>query len=135
LLVLIPLTVFLLVWAYRYLTRKTAVKTAKKLLLTLKQNDSKDNAQKLQDLSVLLRRVAISVSPEANVAGLTGGAWLAFLDSSLKDSPFSEGVGRCLGDAPYRQWTPSDGETNELFALCEKWLKSKTSQRKPGKKF
>jgi cbb3-type cytochrome oxidase subunit 3 len=48
LLVLIPLTVFILVWAYRYLTRKTAVKTAKKLLLTLKQDDSKDNAKKLQ---------------------------------------------------------------------------------------
>lgn len=124
--VLIPLLIVVLVTGYKRLSRKTALKTAKKILADIKQDGSKDNARKLCELSMLLRRVAISTSPKAGVAGLTGREWLAFLDSSVKGSPFSEGIGACLTDAPYRQSALTDDEIARLTGLCEGWLKSQT---------
>ena len=52
--------------------------------------------------SELLRRTMLAYSPRADVAGLTGDAWLSWLDRDLPGSPFSEGAGRRLLDLPYR---------------------------------
>jgi hypothetical protein len=112
-----------LYWFYKRLTRKTALKAAKNLLAHIKTS-SLDNQQKLAELSALLRRTAISITPRADTAGLTGQAWLAFLDSSLKNAPFSKGVGRCFADAPYRLSAPSEQEISQLVSLCENWLKA-----------
>ena len=122
--VAIPLLIILLVWLYKRLTRKTALKTAYKILAQIKQDVTRDNLQKLSELSVLVRRVAISVSPRAKAAGLTGRQWLAFLDSSVKGLPFSEGVGQLLADAPYRKTPVTDQELSQLIDLCEDWLKA-----------
>jgi hypothetical protein len=124
--VAIPLLIFLLVWLYKRLTRKTAIKTAHKILAQIQQDASRDNHQKLSDLSVLIRRVAISVSPREKAAGLTGRQWLAFLDRSVKGLPFSEGVGQLLVDAPYRNTQPTELEISQLITLCEDWLKAQT---------
>jgi hypothetical protein len=122
--VLIPVLVALLYWAYGRFTRKTAaIKKAKVLLLTIKKSEMA-NAQKLIELSALLRRVAISVAPRAQTAGLTGQAWLAFLDSSLDGSPFTRGAGQCLASAPYRASAPSEQDISQLISLCEDWLKA-----------
>jgi hypothetical protein len=122
----IPLLVVLLVWLYKRLTRKTAIKTAGKILAQIKQDTDRDNHQKLSDLSVLIRRVAISVSPREKTAGLTGRQWLAFLDRSVTGMPFSEGVGRLLVDGPYRNTQPTELEISQLITLCEDWLKAQT---------
>ncbi|HEY8158730.1 MAG TPA: DUF4381 domain-containing protein [Methylobacter sp.] len=122
----IPLLIIFLVWFYKRLTRKTAIKTANKILAQIKQDTSRDNHQKLSDLSVLIRRVAISVSPRDKAAGLTGRQWLAFLDRSVKGLPFSEGVGQLLADAPYRKTQPTELEISQLINLCEDWLKAQT---------
>jgi hypothetical protein len=122
--VAIPLLIIFLVWLYKRLTRKTALKTAYKILAQIKQDVTRDNLQKLSELSVLVRRVAISVSPRAKAAGLTGRQWLAFLDSSVKGLPFSEGVGQLLADAPYRKTPVTDQELSQLIDLCEDWLKA-----------
>lgn len=126
--ILAPLLIFLLVWLYKRLTRKTAVKTAKKILAQIKQDKTLDNHGKLVALSVLVRRVAISVSPREQAAGLTGQAWLAYLDSSVKGSPFSEGVGRHLSDAPYRKLQLADADIPPLISLCEDWLKAQAKK-------
>lgn len=122
--VLIPLLIIFLVWFYKRLTRKTALKTAHKILAKIKQDATRDNLHKLSDLSVLIRRVAISVSPRTKSAGLTGRQWLAFLDRSVKGLPFSEGIGQLLADAPYRKTPPTELEISQLIALCEDWLKA-----------
>jgi hypothetical protein len=122
--VAIPLLIILLVWLYKRLTRKTAVKTSRKMLVQIKQDATRDNLQKLCDLSVLIRRVAISISPREKAAGLTGRQWLAFLDTSVKGAPFSEGVGQLLADAPYRNTPPTEQEISQLIGLCEDWLKA-----------
>lgn len=124
--VLIPLLIIFLVWFYKRLTRKTALKTAKKMLARIKQDAVQDNLQKLGELSVLVRRVAISVSPRAKAAGLTGRQWLEFLDRSVKGLPFSEGIGQLLADAPYRKTAPTELEISQLIDLCEDWLKAQT---------
>jgi hypothetical protein len=121
--VLIPVLIALLYWSYQRFTRKTALKSAKILLTTIKTSPM-DNTQKLAELSALLRRVAMSVAPRAETAGLTGQAWLAFLDSSLTGSPFTKGAGQCLASAPYRPSAPSEQEISQLISLCEDWLKA-----------
>lgn len=123
LLVLIPLSLYLCWWLYKRLTRQTAVKKANTLLAAINNNQDADDLQKLQQLSQLLRRVAISINPREQSAGLTGSAWLEFLDSSVKGSPFSQGIGRCLADAHYRQSLPDDVDIAALFTLSESWLK------------
>ncbi|HEY8096004.1 MAG TPA: DUF4381 domain-containing protein [Methylobacter sp.] len=125
--VAIPLLIIFLVWLYKRLTRKTAVKTARKILVSIKQDTTQDSLGKLRDLSMLVRRVAISVvSPRDKAAGLTGRQWLEFLDSSVKGAPFSEGVGQLLADAPYRNTPPTEQEISQLIDLCEDWLKAQT---------
>ena len=122
--VFIPLLIIFLVWLYKRLTRKTALKTANKILAQIRQDTTRDNRQKLCDLSILVRRVAISVSPRAKAAGLTGRQWLEYLDRSLKGMPFSQGVGQLLADAPYRKTPPTEAEVSQLLKLCEDWLKA-----------
>ncbi len=126
--ILAPLLIFLLIWLYKRLTRKTAIKTAKKILAQIKHDKTLDNCRKVAELSVLVRRVAISVAPREQTAGLTGQAWLAYLDSSVKGSPFSEGVGRHLSDAPYRKLQLADADIPPLFSLCEDWLKAQAKK-------
>lgn len=122
LLILIPLSLYFCWCLYKRLTRHTAVKSAKRLLATIKLDQQTNDLQKLQHLSQLLRRVAISIAPREQSAGLTGDAWLEFLDSSIEGSPFSQGIGRCLADAHYRQSLPNDVDIAALFTLSETWL-------------
>ena len=124
--VLIPALIVLLYWGYKRLTRKTAISTAKKNLVAIKLNTELDNAGKLRELSMLLRRVAISVNPRTGVASLTGQSWLAFLDQSLSGAPFTEGCGQLLATAPYRNTAPTESEMIQFIGLCEDWLKAQT---------
>ena len=120
----VPLLIILLVWIYKRLTRKTALKTARKILARLKQDTTPDNLAIVSELSILLRRVAISLSPRNQTAGLTGRKWLVFLDSSVKGEPFSSGIGQLLADAPYRKTPITELELSQVIELCEDWLKA-----------
>jgi hypothetical protein len=123
------LTLFFLIWLYKKLRRKTALKTAKTILNQLKHDSSADQQKKLRQLSSLLRRVAISKEPRAASASLTGEAWLRFLDSSLQGSPFSLGIGRYLIAAPYQKSLSDEFDIEPLIALCETWLKAQSKRK------
>jgi hypothetical protein len=123
LLVLIPLIIFGAWWLYKRLTRNTAVKSAKWLLITIKDDPNSDDLQKLQQLSTWLRRLAMSLAPDQHNAGLTGKAWLTYLDDGVEGEPFSQGIGQCLSDVQFRQAAPVDLDINALITLCETWLK------------
>lgn len=75
----------------------------------------------LTELSALMRSVIISQDHSKNVAGLTGKAWLEFLDKSLEQPEFSQGVGKLLLDGPYRPVNDSN-EVSQLIQLCHKWV-------------
>ncbi len=101
--------------------RVAAVAEWEKLLHEFQQQQ--DTSRLVRELSTLLRRAALSCYPRAEVAGLSGEAWLHFLDTTHprpQQSAFSEGVGRLLLDAPYRPQVDGDGLA--LHALCGEWL-------------
>jgi Domain of unknown function (DUF4381) len=120
--ILIPLLLALFFLLYKKIIRKTAIKTAKQMLSQLKKEDQLDNLQKLTALSALLRRAAMSKSGRKQCAGLTGQQWLEYLDSSVKGSPFTQGIGKLLANAHYQNKTPTDPEIAQLIQLSETWL-------------
>ncbi len=126
----VPIVLVFLYWLYKHLTRKTAFKTAKKTLAMIKHYGAEENDKKLRELSILIRRVAISTSPRAHAASLTGREWLAFLDQSVTGSPFSQGCGQLLAEAAYRKNTPTELEIIQLISLCENWLNAQTQYSK-----
>ena len=80
----IILLIFSLFWLRKYWLEKnrSAKVLAYKELNIIQENFQQHNDQKLlvEDLSVLLRRVCLSVFPREDSAGLTGEKWLMFLD-------------------------------------------------------
>lgn len=107
---------------YKRLTRQTATKQAKAILLAIRANDSNDILLTIKELSVCLRRVAMSVDSREKVAGLVGDVWLDYLDESMDDAPFKTGIGRLLVDAPYQPLIDGDVDINALINLCDTWV-------------
>ena len=68
-------------------------------------------------LSELLRRTMLAYAPRAEVAGLTGEDWLAFLDRDLDRPHFRDGDGRPLIEWPYRGpgFEPDASDVNALL--------------------
>jgi len=66
--------------------------------------------------SALLRRTMLAYAPREDIAGLTGEAWLAWLDRDLAQPVFVNGPGRALIDLPYRnpQSAPPPAEVERL---------------------
>lgn len=79
----------------------------------------------VSELSILLRRVAVSRFPREETAALSGEEWLAFLDRSLgENAAFQSDAGRLLTTVPYRPEMDIDpASLSTLFALGERWLK------------
>jgi hypothetical protein len=74
----------------------------------------------LRELSVLLRRVAISRYGRGEVAGLTGAAWLDFLDKKAGKKLFKGKFDRLLTEMPYR--ASAEAETRALIVAIHEWL-------------
>ncbi len=127
--VLIPLLFGFGYWFYKRTTRKTAIKTAQAMLAELKINTNQNNHEKLRQISVLMRRFAVTVSPRQQVASLVGNKWLAFLDQKSTGTSFQKSVGSLLTEGPYRQQSPSESEISQLISLCEDWLQQYSKQK------
>ena len=78
--------------------------------------------QAIAELSIFMRRVAITRYPRSAVAGLTGQAWLEFLDQSGNTDQFTQGVGRMLTIAPYSANKQFD--LDSLREVCREWVKT-----------
>lgn len=83
----------------------------------------------IQRISMILRRFAMSIDETRTAAGLTGEAWLEFLDRRWPRDEFSAGIGRVLIYGPY---APADrvgaGDVSALNSLCLDWVRA---QRPP----
>ncbi|MDH4109903.1 MAG: DUF4381 domain-containing protein [Gammaproteobacteria bacterium] len=70
--------------------------------LVVQYRNSGDAVRFAKQLSQLLRRAMLAYAPRAEVAGLTGETWLAWLDRGLDQRPFGTGAGRNIEILPYR---------------------------------
>ena len=64
----------------------------------------------------IIRRTALAAFPRAEVAGLYGEHWLAFLDAACDGTAFRSGPGRALASAPYSATEPVAGLKNVAIA-------------------
>jgi len=74
-----------------------------------------------QQVSALLRRSMLAYAPRHEVAGLTGEAWLEWLDRALPVPYFHTEGGKSLLKLPYRdpQGDFSDVDTNAMLAAVK----------------
>ena len=75
----------------------------------------------LEEVSRLLRQVAIAKYGREEVAALNGNGWLEFLDRTGKTDQFSRGAGRVLGVMLYQPTVAVDGD--QLCQLAVAWIK------------
>lgn len=96
---------YLLYKQYRQWQRNAARRLALKELSRVRRDyeNGADPIALCKQLSELLRRSMLAYAPRAEVAGLTGNSWLAWLDTGLDDRPFSEGAGKDLPSLPYQR--------------------------------
>ncbi len=81
-----------------------------------------DSTRLARGLSQLLRRYAVARYPHGGIEGLTGSAWLNFLDAHGGAGAFCHGVGATLETRPYRSCGAFDEAA--LIALVRCWLRS-----------
>ncbi|GAB3282517.1 DUF4381 domain-containing protein [Parahaliea aestuarii] len=78
----------------------------------------------LAELSVLLKRAALTAYPRVEVAQLTGVDWFHFLDST-GGTHFADGLGEALEDSTYRtasgDWDAVQLE--RLFTETRRWIR------------
>ena len=127
--ILIPIMLYLLWRSVRFITRKTALKSAKKQFKMLKINSDLTAQQRLINVSQLMRRTAISLETNKSVAGLTGQGWLTFLNSSLKTPVFNHDLGVLLTEGLYQPQIEEDNMT-QLVEACEQWLQQQKEPKK-----
>lgn len=97
----------LVVLLRRYLRTRARGAARRYALLQLKEltaefEQHRDAVAFSSALSALLRRTMLSYAPRQEVAGLTGDAWLAWLDKDLDQPRFQSEAGRKLLELPYR---------------------------------
>ena len=125
---LLFMTLALLVWRRRRRgnrRRRLALQELGRLRARLESHPAQTQPL-VSELSLLLRRVALSCYPREEVAALHGERWLAFLDRTLGGSPsFQSGDGRLLATAPYLpEGSVDETRLSALLALTERWLKN-----------
>jgi hypothetical protein len=78
------------------------------------------------EVSALLRRTMLAYAPRSEVAGLTGDAWLAWLDRDLDEPRFRQGAGRSLLELPYRkpETLAADVDVDAMLAAVRERLQT-----------
>lgn len=76
-------------------------------------------------VAAILRRTALVAYPRRDVAGLSGEAWLQFLDRESGTTRFSDGPGRALLAAPYQ---PAPGADAGVIAAAKAWVRDHKGQ-------
>lgn len=115
-------------WLGRRRRRLAVARTAARELARLRTGAAGQGGAALaRELSKLLRRYACAVYPREPVAGLSGEAWLAFLDAHGGDGRFASGPGRVLIEAPYR---PVGAAGEALVELVADWIRHNREVRR-----
>jgi hypothetical protein len=122
-----------LLWSLRWLLRRhrrqAPWRAARRELVALAErhasnsDDAGSDGIYLRELSVLLRRAALSGYPAEDIAALTGSDWLAWLDQHADSDAFSNGAGQVLADGPYAPQLEDKLDIAALQGLSKRLLK------------
>ncbi|MBF0137397.1 MAG: DUF4381 domain-containing protein [Magnetococcus sp. DMHC-1] len=85
-----------------------------------------DAAALAVNVSMLLKRSAMTRFARQKVASLSGEAWLEFLATTGNNPAFTGGAGRILATAPYRPGVAVDPEP--LLAAARGWIQQAGGQ-------
>ena len=116
-----------------YCLRKQREKKQALLPHALQQLDAIENQFKqhrntnelLQQVSMLLKQVAVEIEKPKQIARLSGQDWLLYLDQKMEGQPFSTGLGQILLYGPYQQRMNSkQDEQGQLIQLARQWLRT-----------
>ncbi len=123
LLLVVSLIVFILWLFFRYRKKRVLHFATRRLNKLHKryQNDF-DASGFAREVSVLLKRIYMTVDKTKLVAGLSGKKWLAVLDDGFEDQPFTTGIGQILESAPYQK--KADFNVQLLYSLCQRRIES-----------
>ena len=120
LIVILTITGFYLFrYSQRHRRRKQVLGEFKRAYLDYQ---SHNNAGQLAiDLHQLMRRLMLATGAQ-HYAGLSGEAFLRYLDGDFSQKPFSKGAGRALLDAPYQQQPDIEAQPlyNAVFAWAQR---------------
>ena len=83
-------------------------------------SDTSNTLVALEAINGLLKQVSMTRYGRHQAAGLSGDAWLEFLDQTGKTTQFGKGPGRCL---TYTLYTPNPvAPIEDLLDLTKKWI-------------
>lgn len=92
-------------------------------------SSSEDVHQAMREVSVLIRRVALTLGPRERVAALLGQEWFEVLDSWSNAKVFTVELGPTLAVAPYQPAPNLD--VTSVLARVEAWLRGLPNLRQP----
>ncbi len=112
-----------LTWLFRFWRNNRYRREAMSELTQLFEDwqKSEDDLAYLEALQKLLKRAALTSFPREDVAGLTGEAWVQFLDRTTDSHDFSIGEAEALIDGTYRPDISVDIES--LHLVAKGWIR------------
>jgi len=116
--------------ANRY--RRTALQKLQLLANDIQGGVNRDSS--LRQVPILLKRTALSAYPREQVASLAGKDWFDFLNSNVRNPPFSESNFVILDKVSYSCGELSDIDTHSITALLnasKQWLKNHQTETWP----
>lgn len=125
--ILLAVTILLGYWLlrhYRAWQKRRIIRRSVEAELQAIDNEfqqHRNTHQLVQDLSILLRRVAMSLASRQKVAGQVGEQWLQQLDELANTRLFDTETGRQLITAPYQPEARVDSQA--LLKICRLWLR------------
>jgi hypothetical protein len=76
----------------------------------------------VDQLSNLLKRVAVAIYPRRNVASLSGRGWVDFINASAPSAYFKNETGELLLSLGYDGKSLTEAESSKLVIAARKWI-------------
>ncbi len=136
--VLIVLAALLLGWLLRRRWQRWKFESAQRYALRRLASiesaylEHRNPVQLGKDVSELLRRSMLAYAPRAEMAGLTGEAWLRWLDRDLPVPYFHTEGGKSLLELPYRNPESDIGDIDINALLAAAKMRLSTPPGVPG---
>ena len=128
-LIVMGIGAFLLIQRHR---RATPLKRAFEALRELESRTDMKAEERLQSISAIIKRFAMSIAPREEVAGLSGDAFFEWIKARINDQSFSSFRLELLRTSPYQRIS-EDLDLDVLMTDCRQLLTAlqKNQRRTP----